>query len=76
MFRYIVFSVLMTDLILNADGCSSIASFVDFVSDQITTEKQVGGNAYEILKPNHRSKVNLDFKIFLKYDYSWCLPEF
>ena len=49
MLRYIVFSVLIADLILNVDGCSSIASFLDFVTDPITQEIEVGGNVYELL---------------------------
>ena len=57
MFRYIVFSFLIADLIFNVEGCSSIASFVDFVSDPQTPEKEVGGNGYDILKHNYSSKV-------------------
>ena len=62
MFRYIVFSFLVADLILNVDGCPP--------TPPIKPEKEVGGNVYEILKLDHRSKIFYDFKIFLKYDYS------
>ena len=41
---------MIADLILNVEGCSSIASFVDFVSNPITPETEVGGNVYDILK--------------------------
>jgi len=44
MFRKLVLSVLIADLIFNVEGCSSIASFVDFVSEPITPEKDVGDN--------------------------------
>ena len=67
MFRYIVFSFLIADLIFNVEGCSSIASFVDFVSDPITPENEVGGNVYNILKHYHSSKV-LQFEIPTKDD--------
>ena len=42
MFRYIVFSFLVADLIFNVDGCPPRAP--------ITPEKEVRGNVYEILK--------------------------
>ena len=60
MFRYSVFSVLIANLIFNVEGYSSIASFVDFVSDPITPEKDVGGNVYEILKLNIGLKLNIN----------------
>ena len=44
MFRYIVFSFLIADVIFNVEGCRSISSFVDFVSDS--------GNIFEIIKLN------------------------
>ena len=58
MFRYIVFSFLIADLIFNVEGCASIASFVDFVSDPITPETYVGGNVY------HQSSVSTWGRMF------------